>query len=270
MYVQRFKLARPVSAVPVLFWHGGGLTGATWETTPDGRRGWHDIFMRAGFDTYVSDAVERGRASWARYPEINPGPPEHRTLEQAWATFRFGPEGGYNAQASEQKTYPGLQFPVASAITFAKQFVPRWSTSDAWIQSAYNAYVQQVCPCVIVAHSQAGGFAFAAAVAAPDKVKALILIEPSSAPDPSQAAAVAKVPMLVIWGDFIENSPLWQRYRGNVERFTGAIAKANGKVEVIDLPKRGIKGNSHMLMMDRNTDVVAGLAIAWLRGNRVR
>ncbi|HSV34247.1 MAG TPA: esterase, partial [Ramlibacter sp.] len=61
LYVQQFSLASPKATVPLLLWHGGGLTGVTWETTPDGRAGWHEYFMRAGYDTLVSDAVERGR-----------------------------------------------------------------------------------------------------------------------------------------------------------------------------------------------------------------
>ena len=70
MYVQYVKLAQPKAKYPLLLWHGGGLTGVTWETKPDGKPGWQMFFLRAGHDVYVSDAVERGRASWARYPEI--------------------------------------------------------------------------------------------------------------------------------------------------------------------------------------------------------
>src|SRR5216117_2069948 len=62
MYVQYVKLAQPKAKVPILLWHGGGLTGVTWETKPDDRPGWQQFFLNAGYDTYVSDAVERGRA----------------------------------------------------------------------------------------------------------------------------------------------------------------------------------------------------------------
>jgi len=51
-------------------WHGGGLTGVTYETTPDGREGWLNYFLRKGWSVYNSDAVERGRAGWAQYPDI--------------------------------------------------------------------------------------------------------------------------------------------------------------------------------------------------------
>jgi pimeloyl-ACP methyl ester carboxylesterase len=48
-------------------------------------------------------------------------------------------------------------------------------------------FPQKVCPCVILVHSQGGNFRFNAALKAPDKVKALIAIEPSGAPDVAQS-----------------------------------------------------------------------------------
>jgi hypothetical protein len=39
MYVQFVKLAQPKAKVPILLWHGGGLTGVTWETKPDAKPG---------------------------------------------------------------------------------------------------------------------------------------------------------------------------------------------------------------------------------------
>jgi hypothetical protein len=32
----------------------------------------------------------------------------------------------------------------------------------------------------------------------------------------------------------------------------------------IDLPKTGVRGNSHMLMMDRNSDIVAQMIQDWM------
>lgn len=91
MYVQYTELAEPVCPYPILMWHGGGLTGVTWETTPDGREGFDTLFLRHGFNVYVSDAVERGRASWAQFPEINPVPPCFNSYAERWTTYRLGP-----------------------------------------------------------------------------------------------------------------------------------------------------------------------------------
>src|SRR3712207_8149609 len=48
MYAQYMIPANPRGAAPMLMWHGGGLTGVTWETTPDGREGWQHFFLRRG------------------------------------------------------------------------------------------------------------------------------------------------------------------------------------------------------------------------------
>ena len=48
--------------------------------------------------------------------------------------------------------------------------------------------------------------------------------------------------------------------------FADAIRAAGGSVDVVDLPKVGIKGNSHMMMMDKNNAEVAGLIQTWLEG----
>src|SRR5271168_4059897 len=68
LYAQYVRLAAPRSMHPLLMWHGGGMSGVTWETTADGKPGWQMAFLRAGFDVWISDAVERGRAGWAPYP----------------------------------------------------------------------------------------------------------------------------------------------------------------------------------------------------------
>lgn len=40
MYVHYTLLAQPSSPYPILFIHGGFMTGVCWEDTPDGRPGW--------------------------------------------------------------------------------------------------------------------------------------------------------------------------------------------------------------------------------------
>src|SRR5947209_20620945 len=52
MYVQYVLPQQRRGKLPLLMWHGGGLTGVTYETTPDGREGWLNMFVRNGWDTY--------------------------------------------------------------------------------------------------------------------------------------------------------------------------------------------------------------------------
>ena len=225
------------------------------------------FFLRAGHDVYVSDAVERGRASWARYPEIFTSEPLFRTKKQAWEDFRIGPVGSYKLNPAERVALPGQLFPTEAFDQFIKQGVPRWSTTDAQIQAAYNQLVQKVCPCVIVVHSQGGNFGFNAALTAPDKVKALIAIEPSGAPKPEAAAGgkLKGVPHLVVWGDYIGQSAALDALRARPRSATPTrCARRAASPTGGTCPKMGVAGNTHMLMMDTNSDQIAQMIQKWM------
>ena len=43
-------------------WHGAGQFSKSWETTPDGREGFQNIFLRRRFATYLIDQPRRGDA----------------------------------------------------------------------------------------------------------------------------------------------------------------------------------------------------------------
>ena len=48
MYVQYQKPVDGARHVPVVMVHGCCLSSKTWETTPDGRMGWNEYFVRKG------------------------------------------------------------------------------------------------------------------------------------------------------------------------------------------------------------------------------
>lgn len=268
MYVQFVRLAAPKATAPLLMWHGGGMTGANWETTPDGRPGWQMFFLRAGFDTYVSDAVERGRASFAPFPQVYAGAPYFRTAMEAWEdTFRFGPKGSWNADPALRRPFPGVRFPIDAFEAFLAQCVPRWGCNDVLTQAAYDELVARLDPGVIIlTHSQGGNFGLTTASNMPGRIKAVISLEPSGAPDPTVADAgrLKQVPHLFIWGDNWADNPFWVKSRPASERWRDALMAAGSDVTWIDLPARGITGNSHALMCDDNSDAIAGLVLDWM------
>ncbi len=104
------------------------------------------------------------------------------------------------------------------------------------------------------------------AQARPDKVKALIAIEPAGVGDPDKAEVLKNIPTLIVYGDYIEKDSRWPKTRATGIAFGDKIKAAGGSVDVVDLPKVGITGNSHMLMMDRNNAEVAALIQKWLEG----
>ena len=262
MYVQAFRLAQPRHALPIVLWHGGGMTGVNWETTPDGRPGWLWRFLHAGYDVYVSDAVERGRSSWSTYPEIYESKPIFRTRDEAWQMFRIGLAEGYATDPAQRCAFDGQQFPVDHFDEFAKQWVPRWAGHETITSDAYDALLHRVGPCIVVAHSQGGGFSMLAAQRQPQLVRAVVALEPSGAPSFRSTERIP--PHLVMWGDYIADHPVWPRYRQTVDQYCAALQEAGGAVEVVDLPQQGIRGNSHFLMMDSNSDALAEQVLAWL------
>jgi hypothetical protein len=93
MYAQYFLVQNRKGKLPLLMWHGGGLSGVTYETKPDGQPGWLNYFLRAGWDTYISDAMERGRSGWT---DKFKGDPVFLPLGDPWERFRLGPLGSWN------------------------------------------------------------------------------------------------------------------------------------------------------------------------------
>lgn len=260
MYVQHYQLHEPRHAVPVLLWHGGGMTGCTWETTPDGRPGWLWRFLEAGYDVFVSDAVERGRSSWAMVPQIFKEQPVFRTHEEGWKTFRIGLE--YAEVAAERHVFPHQKFPTEAFDEFAKQWVPRWPGHEAIILDAYAKLIQTVGRCVVVGHSQGAGFAVETARHLPQVIEAVVAVEPGGMPD-----SIPDMPMpphLVVWGDHIEASGQhWMTYRNQARSYLAAAGDLL-PATVLDLPAEGFRGNSHFPMMDVNSDLVFERVKSWL------
>src|ERR1041384_6075964 len=57
-----FQIPADATGHPITFIHGCCLTGKTWETTPDGRMGWDEYFVRKGHGVSVLDQAWRGRS----------------------------------------------------------------------------------------------------------------------------------------------------------------------------------------------------------------
>ncbi len=267
MYVQ-YAIPAAAARPPVLFWHGGSLTGVTWETTPDGREGWFTRFLRLGWPCYNVDAVERGRSGWAPRDPHFAAPAMLRTLQDSFTQFRIGrPVRDGSLASLEAAAYPNCRFPLDAFGAFMRQVVPRWSTTDALAVDAYCRLLEQVGPAVIVAHSQGGAFAFQAAERCPHQVAAIVAIEPAQG-GAGDGAALAGIPVLAVYGDHLGLDARWPTIRARTDGYFASARAAGATVEVLDLPLRGIYGNSHMLMMERNNAEIALLIHDWLRQRR--
>ncbi len=266
MYVQYFLPKHRKGKLPLLMWHGGGLTGVTYESTPDGREGWLNLFIRKGWDVYVSDAVERGRAGFAS-PDVWSGEPIFLNYADPFERFRIGDgEGSWSSDPAKRRVLPGNQFPVEAYDNYMKQTVPRWLSTDDAVIAAYTALVDKVCPCVLLLHSQGGAFGLKVAEARPDKVKGVVAVEAASAGTIAKAPLLKSTPILMMFGDYVDQHPRWAAYKKIDLEYAAAVRAAGGSVDVVNLPDIGIKGNSHMLMQDKNNAEIAEVVQKWLVG----
>ncbi|MBP1932174.1 hypothetical protein [Ammoniphilus resinae] len=265
MYVQYFIPRDLRGKIPLLLWHGGSLTGATYETTPDGREGWLNYFLKRGWAVYNSDAVERGRSGWSLHAEAFQDEPIIFPKKDQFERFRIGAgKGSYNKDRDKRRILQNNQFPVEYFDDFTRQIVPRWAKSDDATLAAYMKLVEKIGPCIIVAHSQAGPFAFRVAQALPDQVKAIIAVEPANGGDTQYSERLKNTPILTVYGDYISQDERWTHIRGKTMAYFQALRSEGGMVDILDLPELGITGNSHLMMMDRNNLQIARAIQEWL------
>lgn len=99
------------------------------------------------------------------------------------------------------------------------------------------------------------------------------LVEPGSCPatyTPEQIGTLAKVPVLVVFGDHrdtptgIPTLPSWQTRFEACQALISRLKNAGGQAEMLNPPERGIRGNSHMIMQDKNNLRIADLILQWL------
>jgi pimeloyl-ACP methyl ester carboxylesterase len=283
MYVRYMVPQGGDGNVPVVMVHGATLTGKSWETTPDGRMGWDEYFVRKGHPVYVPDQVGRGRSGFnqAVYNNVRKGSalPASQPVwlrfsdEGVWPNFRFGSKPG--------EPFSDSQFPLAALDELSKQGVPDVSfggvpTPNPTLK-ALSVLAGQVGGAVLMGHSQSGSFPLESALIDPAVARGLVLVEPGRCPatyTPEQVATLAKVPLLVVFGDHRDNPtglptlPTWQKRFEDCQALIGRIKSAGGQAQMLNPPERGIRGNSHMIMQDKNHLQIADLILQWI-GERV-
>jgi pimeloyl-ACP methyl ester carboxylesterase len=275
MYVQ-YRVPVGAKALPIVMVHGSNHTGVTYETTPDGREGWATYFVRRGFPVYVVDHSGRGRSGFdpTAINQVRDAPGAKAgtlptlllgTRERAWQNFRFGPSDGV--------PFPGLQFPLEALDHYLAQLVPN---TEAALQggasntvNALAALLDKTGPAVVIVHSQSGVYGLDLVRQRPKLVKALISVEGGcEGLTTSDAGAYFRsVPFVSVWGDNsvgAKNTVNGDKRREGCVQAANAIRSAGGRASVLLLPDIGIKGNSHMMMMDRNSDQIADILLKWI------
>ena len=183
-----YQIPAEETGLPMVFLHGYGQSRMGWMTTPDGREGWSEMFLRKGHGVFLIDEPRRGEAGATSVS----GDISTKTLDQRWYTqFRIG-----RWENGESVVNEGSQFPndAASVDQFFRQMTPDTGmTSDMGgdfdneiVAKAVAATIDEVYErtgknSILVTHSQGGGPGWTAARYT-DHIAAIVAIEPGGAP----------------------------------------------------------------------------------------
>ncbi|WP_316838493.1 alpha/beta fold hydrolase [Pedobacter gandavensis] len=272
---------------PLVFLHGAGQSKKTWESTPDGREGFQNIFLRRGFSVYLLDQPRRGDAGKSTVAAtITPTPDEQFWFSQ----FRIGNYPDY---------FPNVQFSKdpASLEQFYRQMTPNTGAFDGnVIRDAVSQLFDKIGEGILVTHSQGGGPGWLTAIKN-EKVKAVVAYEPYSGfvfpvgelPQPIKSAGLfgelkgteiplsdfiklTRIPIVIYYGDNIAKAAtnVWNKdhWRSGLEMarlWAASINKHGGDATVVHLPEIGINGNTHFPFADLNNIEVADALSNWLR-----
>ena len=278
MYVE-YMVPDGATKVPVVMVHGATLSGKTYDTTPDGRLGWYEYFVRKSHPVYVVDQVGRARSGFdqSAFNNVRAGrmPPDQqpnllRLSDRfgGWTNFRIGPEPG--------KPFPETQFPIEAADKLSRQGVPDLlGTSRApnptW--KALSDLALQLDGAVLLTHSQSGPYPLQSALINAQGIRGIVMVEPGTCNakvhTDDQIATLAKTPIFILFGDYLSSptklpGPTWEDRFNDCKAFKERVDAAKGDVRLLTTAEMGVRGNSHMMMMDRNNLQIADLILAWI------
>ncbi len=282
---------RPVDArpLPLVMWHGFGEFSKTWESTPDGREGFQNIFLRRHFPVYLIDQPRRGGAGKSTQPVSLAAIPD----EQGWFNiFRLGAWPDF---------FQGVQFSrdPEALNQFFRQMTPDTGPFDAGVATnAVSALFDRIGAGVLVTHSHSGGLGWLAVIKNRN-IRAVVSYEPGSgfvfpegelpAAMPSATGTLAgvvvpladfleltKIPIVIYYGDNIPTEPStnpgqdnWRVRLAMARKWAEAVNRHGGDVMVVHLPEIGIRGNTHFPFSDLNNLQVADLMSAFLHSKKL-
>lgn len=269
---------------PLVFLHGIFQFSKTWETTPDGREGFQNIFLRRGFSTYNVTIPRRGHSGRSTVTATV----EAKCDEQIWFNrFRLGVWPDY---------FEGVQMPKDKNTLdqFFRQVTPNVGPIDCEVNTdALAALFEKLGGAVMICHSQGGAHTWIT-VPKTGKIKGIVAWEPGAMlpfpddkprpktdfPDEHEYVMVSPdifekythIPTLIIYGDYIPDKPSgnpevdeWGVRLQLARLWAKEVNQRGGDVTVIHLPDLGYHGNTHFPFSDLNNIEMADLMSKWLK-----
>lgn len=285
----------PVNAhkYPLVFQHGGAQTKRTWESTPDGRDGFQNIFLKKQYSVYLIDQPRMGEAGLATKADDGKNPWAGNPLYADKTLFLLSRVG------DQQGVFKNSQFP--NNPDSIEAFQRSWNPYSGELDNDLNAKTlallfDKTGPGILVTHSMGGTIGWRTPFYT-ENVKAIVAYEPGGTPfifpenevpqpikttfEPLAATAIGvpmkeflkltRIPIIIYYGDYIADKPSpevgpdkWRSEYEMAQKFAATVKKHGGDVTLVHLPDIGIKGNSHFLIAENNNVQLADLLSNWL------
>lgn len=246
--VQFFMPAERRSEVAVVMIPGGGLPSWSYTTTPEGREGWAQQFARAGVPVYLMNPPAGFREELGRW-----------NRESVWPLWGMGPVFG--------TPYPDGKHPVEAIDNLHASFYIARAPGGA---DHLRSLLDEIGPAVVLAHSAGGSAMFSAARALHPNLRGTIAVETTNCLTDEAALATIYVEgdraFLSLWGDNLDRgAPSMLTRYASCRQASETVAAAGGRAQTIHLPEdRGIAGNSHLMMQDRNSTEIGAMILEWI------
>lgn len=290
MFVQWEAPEQVTRRNPVVLVHGGGGQGTDWLTTVDGRPGWADHFLAAGFPVYVVDRPGHGRSPFHPTAMGQMGAPFSYQAAQGLFLSDAGSEphcqwsyGGQPGDHELDQLVAGMG-PLPADLGYSQSL-------DC---DRLTRLLDQLGHSLIVTHSAGAPAGWLVAEARPDLVKGVAAVEPIGPPFADfpgmgkldwglTAAPMAYDPPANSSSEVEERSPSERRLSGlkdlPVALFTGGaspfleftpeivefLEHAGLNPQWTHLPDLGIHGNGHGLLFEANSDKTITPVLDWIQ-----
>ena len=281
MYVGYQLPYEPTQRYPLILVHGGGGQSTDYMGTPDGRDGWLDYFLAAGFDVYFVDRPAHGRSpSNTEYGELS-GPPSSAVISMLARSSQWPGDASASDPSILQHLASSEPGPTVDAVMLKENFAE---------------LLDRVGPAIVVTHSAGGPSGWLAMDARPELVKAVVAIEAAGGLDQlpltwqpalpeGESLNMESIPPtedgrtacnmqvesskrtlpnfagIPVLGILAPESAL---FTPNYHCTMDFINQAGGDATLVRLEDEGIEGNGHFMQAAHNNGEIARLMIDWM------
>jgi len=285
LYVQWEAPETITRPYPLVLVHGGGGQLSDWQGTPDGRPGWMDHFVDAGYLVYGVDRPGHGR-SWA-HPDLAGEIGPMFAYELALGLFSAEVPGHDQGVWEQRIGDPTLD----QMIPGMGYMLNDLAESQRLDQDRISRLLDRIGPAILVTHSAGGPAGWLVADARPELVKGVFALEPMGPPFigafatldygitkapltydppfPGMAALEASAPGEYTLPNFkgipmvvaVSAASPFTSWGHTMSDF---INDHGGSAEFLNFADAGVHGNGHAPMFEKNSEAAIEPVLDWL------